>query len=1211
MSVFLSVELNSRPAICLLDTGAQTSLISLRLLQSCGIRLDSGVTCCPTAVNGSRLRTAGTANCVIRIGQTVQLTATLTVVEDISPDFILGMDGIASATQQLTIDIPNRTVSINGETLPFYSDPPHLRSRVVTTTLVARVDSNTVVPARTEKLLWLRVNSADEQGLFEPSETFTQETGLLASRVLAVSESQRIPVRVCNLGTEPVTLFSSKAVGTFEGAQVQHTEELSRANDNESWDISRELEDGQRQRLLTLLESNRDLFSQHEFDLGSASLLKHRIDLEPNSRPHRQRQRPIPLPLRDKVDGKIAKMLEHGIIEPSCSPWASNLVVVRKKTGDIRLCTDWRQLNAATVKDAYPLPHLHQAMDALSGCSWFTTIDCKQGFNQVEIEEADRHKTAFYSTRGLMQFKKMGFGMCNAPATFQRLMELVLSGLNWEEVLVYVDDLVIFSRCFDEHLESLQRVFDRLRNAGLKLNKAKSTFACRRVKYLGHIVSSEGIRPDPDKVEAVDGIPTPSSAEEVKRFVGVLCFYRRFIRDFSRTAAPLHAATQKSSSFQWTKECETAFQTLKEQISRAPVLRLPDFNEPFVLSCDASATALGAVLSQRHGDAELPVAYASRTLNKAERNYSATDRELLALVWSLKHFRTYLSNVTEFTAFTDHQPLKGLLQTKEPEGRLARWLDTIQQFNFRLLHRPGRDNVVPDALSRTAATRLLPKWTPDALLKEQTADRLLQAALKAFKDGLGGLSEANRDRVEQLLAEGDVAVDEQGVLRRQGIPVMPEHLRAQLLTVAHDAADSGHLGVNRTLEKLLERCWWPGIQQDVKNWVASCPACLRRKCPTRPQKAPLQQTPQPCRPWQSVQIDIKGPLCRTERGNQYILSMCDCFSKWMETCALSSIEAEKVADALVRQVVLRHGVPDTIHSDQGRQFESRVFANLCEQLGVEKTRTSPFHPSGNGLVERGNRTLGDMLATVISDTQGDWDEKLPFVTWAFNSSEHSTTGMSPYQLLHGWPPRLPLDVLLPNRDGDETRDVWGFVEKTRERLLKSRMQVHRQLCEAQSERNERYNQDKRFHQYDRGDLVMLSSKVVKPGLSKSLSRRWTGPFEVLKRLGEVNYRIRLAPSAKEAGRRRKFVVHHDRLKPFVARSDSLGAGEAAQSSDEDAGQEEATAADPLAGVPHAWTELAECDDVDSAAGEDNPPEQPLRRSTRERKRPDFYEAGDW
>ncbi|PAA74262.1 hypothetical protein BOX15_Mlig002146g53 [Macrostomum lignano] len=904
-------------------------------------------------------------------------------------------------------------------------------------------------------------------------------------------------------------------------------------------------------------------------------------------------------------------MLESGIIEPSTSPWASNLLVVRKKNGDIRLCTDWRQLNACTVKDAYPLPHLQQAMDALVGCSWFSTIDCRQGYHQVEVAEEDRYKTAFYSTRGLMQFCKMGFGMCNAPATFQRLMELVMSGLSWESVLTYIDDIIVFSRTFDEHLERLAEVFKRLRDAGLKLHKAKSAFGHRRVLYLGHLISEQGIAPDPGKVEVIRSMPSPTTNEEVKRFLGMLGFYRRFIPGFSQTARVLHDVSVKSRDFAWSSDCERAFRELKDRLTTAPVLRLPDFTKQFVLSCDSSQFAVGAVLSQLHGDAELPVAFASRTLNKAERNYSATDRELLALVWSLKHFRTYLLSVPSFRVYSDHRPLQGLLATKDPEGRLARWLSTLQQFSFELLYRPGMDNVVPDALSRVAGTRLQPRWDDSRLHEEQLQDPLLSKAFQALTEGIDSLSDSWAAQVRELLDEASVS--SAGVLLVGGRPVIPGHLRPHFLQQAHSCDQSGHLGVDKTGARLSERCWWPGLRRDVENWVASCAVCLAKKSPTKPQKAPLQSTCQPTAPWQLVQIDIKGPLPRTTDGKAYILSMCDAFSKWMETAALAAIDAVTVADALLKSVVLRHGAPQVLHSDQGRQFESEVFGRLCEKLGVEKTRTSPFHPSGNGIVERGNRTLGDMLATTVAENQQDWDSKLPYVTWAYNTSVHSTIGLSPYQVLHGWPPRLDLDSWLisgdrPAADGGHH----GFLRRTQENLQSAFDTVHGRLRSAQAERNRLANQDSRFVPFEEGQLVMLRNSVVKRGQTRCLSAKWKGPYRVLRRLGEVNYRIQ-----DETGRRRRLVVHHDRLKCFVQRRASLELPAAADhqppaadfDNDGTVAEPPGQAADPGGDAVTFWPEL-QADE----APEEQPaaPAEPVtvpRRSARERRPPDLYMAG--
>jgi hypothetical protein len=1197
----VEVKVGKLLAPALLDTGAQISLMDKSLFDRLGCRIDTtdlGAT--PTSVDGSRLHCYGLTAADVSVGNGIRARHGFTVVEGIRPNLILGMDFIGKVSQSLTIDLKAQVVRFDREPVVFSSELPQSSCRLVPSVVVARVASNTELPARSERLVWLKVDSRSEQGVFEPSQEFVASTAVLPARVLAISTDGRIPVKMCNLAEEPVLLYANKAVGTFEGATVEDSgHDATAREDPPGWNINPDLPKDDAARLRQLLEQNDDLFARHEYDLGTTGLLQHRIELEPGARPCKQVQRRMPLSVRDQVDSKIGQMLQAGIIEPSTSPWASNLLVVRKKSGDIRLCTDWRQLNACTVKDAYPLPHLQQAMDALVGCSWFSTIDCRQGYHQVEVAEEDRHKTAFYSTRGLMQFRKMGFGMCNAPATFQRLMELVMSGLSWEVVLTYIDDIIVFSKSFEEHLARLSLVFERLRKAGLKLHRAKSVFGHREVLYLGHLVSQEGIAPDPGKVDAIRNMRSPASADEVKRFLGMLGFYRRFIHGFSETARVLHEASQRSRDFEWTSECERAFGELKARLTAAPVLRLPDFSKQFVLSCDSSNVAVGAVLSQLHDGAELPVAFASRTLNKAERNYSATDRELLALVWSLKHFRTYLLSVPSFTVYSDHRPLQGLLATKDPEGRLARWLTTLQQFSFSLFYRPGRDNVVPDALSRVAGTCLQPRWDGAQLHSEQLQDPLLSRTFQALASGIDGLSDTWAAQVRELM--GEASVSAAGVLQFRGKPVIPAHLRMHFLQQAHSCDQSGHLGVDRTVTRLMERCWWPQLRRDAEHWVASCAECLAKKNPARPQRAPLQATCQPTAPWQLVQIDIKGPLPRSTDGNAYILSMCDAFSKWMETAALAAIDAVTVAEALLKAVVLRHGAPQVLHSDQGRQFESDVFTRLCERLGVEKTRTSPFHPSGNGIVERGNRTLGDMLATVVSENQLDWDRKLPFVTWAYNTSVHSTTGLSPFQVLHGWPPRLPMDSWLiggddPAADGDPN----GFLQRTQRNLQTAFDSVHGRLRQAQIERNRQANEGARFEPYEPGQLVMLRNSTVKRGQTRCLSVKWKGPFKVLRRLGEVNYRIR-----DQAGRRRKLVVHHDRLRPHVQRRSSLQPPES-----DAADHADAPPGDLDGGLLPAWPPL----DSDGELDEQQPeaPAEPaaaLRRSTRERRVPNFFMAG--
>ena len=356
-------------------------------------------------------------------------------------------------------------------------------------------------------------------------------------------------------------------------------------------------------------------------------------------------------------------------------------------------------MNDLTIKDAHPLPRIDDTLDTLSGSRWFSTLDLTSGYWQVEMEAVDKEKTAFSTYRGLFQFNVMPFGLANAPSTFQRLMELTLSDLHWKTCLVYLDDIIIFSKTVEEHLSRLQEVFQRLRDAGLKLKPSKCKLLQTSVKYLGHVVSNQGVETDPEKTQAVTMWPTPCNIKELRQFLGFASYYRRFVKNFALVAAPLYTLTEKNKEWEWTRQCGAAFQELKNKLTSSPVLAFPDFNQSFILDCDASGEGLGAVLSQVNNGLERPVAYASRRLTKSERRYCATRREMLALVWAAQHFQSYLLG-RSFLARTDHYALKWLHSFKDPEGQVARWLELLSRFDFTVSHRAGQKHVNADALSR-------------------------------------------------------------------------------------------------------------------------------------------------------------------------------------------------------------------------------------------------------------------------------------------------------------------------------------------------------------------------------------------------------------------------------------------------------------------------------------------------------------------------------
>ncbi|GFX23532.1 retrovirus-related Pol polyprotein from transposon 17.6 [Trichonephila clavipes] len=447
-----------------------------------------------------------------------------------------------------------------------------------------------------------------------------------------------------------------------------------------------------------LFQEFEDVFSRNSSGIGHTTVTQHRIDTADHP-PIKQHPRRLPFAKQEEVGTLLREMQENDIIEPSSSPWASPIVLVRKKDGSTRFCVDYRKLNDVTKKDSYPLPRIDDTLDTLSGHKWFSTLDLKSGYWQVEIHPEDREKTAFTSGQGLWQFKVMPFGLCNAPATFERLMETVLKGLTFEACLIYLDDVIIGGRTFEEHLQNIRKVLSKLSDANLKLNPSKCKFFQKEVNYLGHIISAEGVRTDPEKVSAVKNWKRPENLRELRSFLGLCTYYRKFVEGFSNIARPLHKLTESKQKFQWTKECEDSFLQLKEALTSSPILIYPQPDKPFILDTDASNESVGAVLSQEIDGQERVVSYWSKCLSKPERNYCVTRKELLAIVKAIEHFHHYLYG-QKFLLRTDHASLTWLMNFRNTEGQVARWIQRLNEYYFDIRHRKGSSHGNADALSR-------------------------------------------------------------------------------------------------------------------------------------------------------------------------------------------------------------------------------------------------------------------------------------------------------------------------------------------------------------------------------------------------------------------------------------------------------------------------------------------------------------------------------
>lgn len=939
----------------------------------------------------------------------------------------------------------------------------------------------------------------------------------------------------------------------------------------------------QRDALGGLLQEYEDVFSSGSQDFGHTTTVTHEIPLiDPT--PFRMPYRRIHPKDFKEVQEHLKELQEAGVIRPSKSPFASPIVVVRKKDGHIRMCVDFRKLNSRTTRDAYPIPRIEESLDALGKAKYFSSLDLMSGYLQVEVVGGDQPKTAFTTPMGLFEYTRMPFGLMNAPATFQRLMNTVLGDLNLSEVLIYLDDVIVFSDSIEEHVARLKHVFHRLRKHGLKLKPSKCHLLLEQVKYLGHVVSKEGIQTDPDKIEAVKTWPVPKTSRDVRSFLGFTGYYRRFIAKYAVIARPLFEliggkpkAKKGSSagSFQWTNDCERAFLELKERLITTPVLAYPDFGIPFILQTDASLDGLGAVLAQEQDGKEQVVAYASRSLRPGERRYPAHKLEFKALHWAATvKFKDYLYG-QKVTAVTDSNPLTYVLKSAKLDAHGQRWVNDLSQCDMEISYRPGKSNDNADGLSRIPrddvrrildkaatlapldsgpddstsesdnadvvvkvkavnprpsahemesklqgkeedpATTLPAELSREQLIQAQMKDEVISKVVHRMTHGhkpTRRQCDLESNQVRKLLRKWEQLSIVSGLLLyqhtqdgSQAVPVLPRSRRSRILEGVHDRM--GHLGYERTLDLARERCFWVGMASDVKRHLHRCKRCTLRKTAEPKGRTPLTSI-RTSRPLELVCLDFLS-LEASTGGIENVLVITDHFTRHAQAYPTRDQTAATVAKTFWGKYVVHYGIPERIHSDQGKCFDAAVIHELCNLLGIAKSRTTPYHPQGNGMTERYNSTLLNMLGTLHPSLKPSWKDHVETLTHAYNCTKHASTGFSPYYLMFLRKPRIPVDLLLEKEENEAQEvDEKGYVERMQQALVEAYKLAQTNADDARRKQAANHDKRARGSGFSQGDKVLVANKSLR-GRHKIADRWEESPHTVLRSIpGSPVYIVR-------------------------------------------------------------------------------------------------------